>query len=148
MTWIDEQCLGGNHIVHLMCDGFNPVLPGFHASDHDREFSADDWLGSKRLAEDDPLACPSVRQQFVRTFQKVTHLVQTDLRHSSTINLCAPNDCPVTIQRSWLKLLRITDMPFPSLPSVLARGTRTLLKMRYAVPAADEYDVLIGFMVT
>jgi hypothetical protein len=40
----------------------------------------------------------------------------------------------------------MTDMPFPTGPRVLAIGTRTLSNVTYAVPAAAEYAVLIGFV--
>lgn len=57
-------------------------------------------------------------------------------------------DVAQTIQRSWLKLLRITDIPLPTGPRVLAIGTRTLSKVTNAVPAAEEYAVLIGLVET
>jgi hypothetical protein len=57
-------------------------------------------------------------------------------------------DVAQTIQRSWLKLLKITDIPLPTGPKVLAIGTRTLLKVTNAVPAAAEYEVLIGLVET
>lgn len=57
-------------------------------------------------------------------------------------------DVAQTIQRSWLKLLKITDIPLPMGPRVLATGTRTLSKVTYAVPAADEYAVLMGLVET
>ena len=50
------------------------------------------------------------------------------------------------IHRSWLKLLRMTDMPLPSLPSVFDSGTRTLSNVTNAVPAVAEYAVLIGLV--
>jgi len=48
------------------------------------------------------------------------------------------------IQRSWLKLLKMTCMPAPSRPSVFATGTRAPSNVTYAVPAVAEYAVLIG----
>ena len=67
-------------------------------------------------------------------------------KHSSTTRLCAARLVPHIIHRSWLKLLRITLRPLFTGPSVLATGTRTLLKVTYAVPAVDEYAVLIAFV--
>lgn len=68
------------------------------------------------------------------------------LRHSSTIRRCVPRLMERIIHRSWLKLLRITDMPLPSLPSVFDNGTRTLSNVTNAVPAVAEYAVLIGLV--
>jgi hypothetical protein len=70
----------------------------------------------------------------------------TYLRHSSTIRRCVLRLMERIIHRSWLKLLRMTDMPLPSLPSVLDSGTRTLSNVTNAVPAVAEYAVLIGLV--
>ena len=51
-------------------------------------------------------------------------------------------------QRSWLKLLSMTKIPPPSSPRVFSTGTLTLSKVTYAVPAADEYEVLTGLVST
>lgn len=71
---------------------------------------------------------------------------RTHLRHSSTIRRCVLKLMERIIHRSWLKLLRITDIPLPSLPSVFDSGTRTLSNVTNAVPAAAEYAVLIGLV--
>ena len=70
----------------------------------------------------------------------------TYLRHSSTIRRCVLNPMERIIHRSWLKLLRMTDMPLPSLPSVFDNGARTLSNVTNAVPAVAEYAVLIGLV--
>lgn len=49
----------------------------------------------------------------------------TYFRHSSTIRRCAVMEQQTSIQRSWLKLLRITCIPFPICPRVCETGTRT-----------------------
>src|SRR5450756_1590952 len=54
--------------------------------------------------------------------------------------------CWATEARSWLKLLRMTNMPLPSLPSVFDSGTQTLSNVTNAVPAVAEYAVLIGLV--
>ena len=41
-------------------------------------------------------------------------------------------------ERNWIKLARITLRPSFSLPITYLAGTRTLLKMTSAVPAAEE----------
>lgn len=70
----------------------------------------------------------------------------TYLRHSSTIRRCVLKLIERIIHRSWLKLLRMTDMPLPSLPRVFDSGTRTLSNVTNAVPAVAEYAVLIGLV--
>ena len=39
---------------------------------------------------------------------------------------------------SWLKLLKMTCIPLPTLPNVFDTGTRTLSKVTNAVPAVGE----------
>lgn len=68
--------------------------------------------------------------------------------HSSTTSRCARTLMQHITHRSWLKLLSITKMPPPSSPSVFSTGTRTWSNVTYAVPAEDEYDVLIAFVET
>jgi hypothetical protein len=88
------------------------------------------------------------------------------LRHSSTTTRWEATLCATIIHRSWFytcvqlrrksdkervsrtKLLRMTGMPWPTLPSVFATGTRTLSNVTYAVPAVAEYDVLMAFVDT
>lgn len=50
--------------------------------------------------------------------------------------------------RSWLKLLRMTKTPPLTGPRVFSTGTLTLSKVMYAVPAVEEYEVLIAFVST
>lgn len=52
------------------------------------------------------------------------------------------------IHRSWLKLLRITCRPCPTFPSVFATGARAFSNVTYAVPAVDEYAVLMALVST
>lgn len=115
---------------------------------------------------------------FPKTWRCVDHLIErvimakfnslwsTYFRDSSTTRRCAAIEVPQTIHRSWLKLERMTDMPAPTLPSVLEIGTRTyfvgqskicrafnewmhtLSNVTNAVPATDEYAVLICFVST
>ncbi len=72
----------------------------------------------------------------------------THFRHSSTMARWLRAETPHMTHRSWLKLLSMTKMPPPSSPSVFSTGTLTLSKVMYAVPAAAEYDVLIGLVET
>ena len=69
------------------------------------------------------------------------------------------------LYRSWLKLLfkiiqhqprsgsipthlNMTKMPPPSGPSMFPTGTFTLSNVTYAVPAVEEYEVLMGLVST
>ncbi len=72
----------------------------------------------------------------------------TNFMHSSTTSRCARTLMQHITHRSWLKLLSITKMPPPFSPSVFSTGTWTRSNVTYAVPAEDEYDVLIAFVET
>ena len=63
---------------------------------------------------------------------------ETYLRHSSTMSRCVLKPTATSNHRSRLKLLRMTDIPLPSLPSVFDTGTRTLSNVTNAVPAVAE----------
>ena len=65
----------------------------------------------------------------------------TYLRFSSTIRRCMLKLMERIIHRSWLKLLRMTDMHLPSLPRVFDSDMRTLSNVTNAVPAVAEYAV-------
>lgn len=84
---------------------------------------------------------PSVSNEILQCERCVTYL-----RHSSTISRCVLTLMTTIAHRSWLKLWRMTAIPFPSLPSVFETGTRTLSNVTNAVPAAEEYAVLIGLV--
>ena len=67
----------------------------------------------------------------------------THFMHSSTIARWLRADTQHITHRSWLKLLSMTKRPPPSSPSVFSTGTLTLSNVTNAVPAEDEYAVLI-----
>ena len=75
-----------------------------------------------------------------KTIRCVVHLIQMIsvidfiknhaalyFKDSSTTSRCAAMEVAHTIQRSWLKLERMTDMPAPIGPNVLEMGTRTCM---------------------
>ena len=80
---------------------------------------------------------------FPKALRWFTHFI-----HSSVTPRWLRADVQHMTHRSWLKLDSMTKMPPPSSPSVFSTGTLTLSKVMYAVPAVDEYDVLIGLVLT
>lgn len=119
------MCPQETRLVHLVRDGFHPVLAGLHAGDHTCQFCADDGLRSQRFAEYHALRGPSTWIRLDRVFSGGLKIVFY-FRHSSTTSLCAVIEQETTIHRSWLKLLRMTCIPLPTFPSVCETGTRTL----------------------
>ena len=136
------------HVLHLVRDVLEPVLGGFCLRNHVRELSTNDRLRMQWLPERLPLVDPpSLR---VRVSRAVAHVKQTNayFKHSSTTRRWPRAFVQHMTQRSWLKLLSMTKIPPPSSPRVFSTGTLTLSKVMYAVPADEEYEVLIGLVLT
>ena len=135
------------NVVHLVCHILQPVLCRFNARDHLRQFRAHDGLRVQRFAECLPLLRPPAREsRWLGTKDLRCEQYGTYLRHSSTMSRCVLKLIAMIAHRSWLKLLRMTPIPLPSLPSVFDTGTRTLSNVTNAVPAEAEYAVLIGLV--
>jgi hypothetical protein len=136
----NPQSVEHTYIIHLMSDQLQPALTSLYTCNHTSQFGTDNGLCNERFAKNNSLRRPPRRAKEPRISSKLAGPVPTYtyFKHSSTTNLWALKLMDVTIQRSWLKLLKMTDIPFPTFPSVWVVGTRTLSKMMYAVPATGE----------
>lgn len=111
------------HHIHLMCDSFKPILARFYSRNHRCKFGPDNCLCCQGFTKDDPLCCPPDSEKSVTALIKNHEALY--FKHSSTTSRCAAMEVAQTIQRSWLKLERMTDIPAPIGPKVLETGTRT-----------------------
>lgn len=127
-----------HHVVHLVCNIFQPTLHRLHASDHGSNLTADNSLRCQGLSKCLALVDPFKTFLYNRTLTTG----RRGHHHPTFVVKIACKIQSISQSRVYLDssgiYLSITKIPPPSGPRVFSTGTFALSNVTYAVPAAEE----------